>query len=224
MSKINEEISAIRSKLKISKQEVFITDRFIYYTMMKFGKTLIKREQDRNKLFSNQSIVTAIPFIELEEVPKIDPCYLGFDLGCKILRNKKPLPDFIKSSNGSLINLVMSIDSSKRLQPTTKSQYLAMKNSTLFKYNKEQYYWEENNYLYFPDNDIEAVLVSGIVDGDTSSFYCSEPESNCRLRQEDELFIPEYMLGDISNMVFQDLATMLNIPIDRNDDGQNIAN
>lgn len=223
MSTIKKQIGAIRDVLKISKQEVFITDRFIYHLIMEYGKMMIKMEEEKGDLFSNTSMFTVLPFIEMELVPRIDPCYLGFDIGCKILRSKEKLPEFIKSANGPLINYVMSIDGSKKLEPTTRARYLSVKNSSTFKYNRSKYYWFENDYIYLPDNEVESIMISGILDGDASSFYCSEPDSKCKLSQDNNISIPDYLLGEVSKLVLNNLSLMLNIPVDSKDDGQNVV-
>ena len=43
MTTVGEAISRVRNTLKAVKEDAFLTDRVIYYSIMKYAKALIKR-------------------------------------------------------------------------------------------------------------------------------------------------------------------------------------
>ena len=45
-----ESISRIRNLIKGVKQDVFITDRFLFSIIMKYAKTFIRRQDNENKI------------------------------------------------------------------------------------------------------------------------------------------------------------------------------
>ena len=47
MTTIGEAISRVRNTLKAVKEDAFLTDRTIYYSMIKYGQTLLKREDNQ---------------------------------------------------------------------------------------------------------------------------------------------------------------------------------
>ena len=46
MTTIGESISRVRNALKAVKEDAFLTDRQIYFVISKYGKTLLKREDN----------------------------------------------------------------------------------------------------------------------------------------------------------------------------------
>ena len=44
MTTIGEAISRVRNTLKAVKEDPFLTDRTIYFAIIKYGQTLLKRE------------------------------------------------------------------------------------------------------------------------------------------------------------------------------------
>ena len=50
MTSIGEAISRVRNTLKAVREDPFLTDRNIYFLLIKYGKTLLKREDNQNKL------------------------------------------------------------------------------------------------------------------------------------------------------------------------------
>jgi len=52
MTTIGEAISRVRNTLKAVKEDPFLTDRNIYFLITKYGKTLIKREDNQFRLMN----------------------------------------------------------------------------------------------------------------------------------------------------------------------------
>jgi len=168
MIKINEVISRIRGQVKAEVQDAFVTDRYIYSLVTKYGKLLMRRQDFANKLMKYNSIWNFLPYVELIEIDKVEAKCTGIQSGCTIKRTKDKLPDMLDGYWGPLIRTVSSIDSSIELQPTQPGTYASITKTTSFRYNKKKYYWFLNNYLYFPDMEWDAVRVEAVFDDDIS--------------------------------------------------------
>mgnify|MGYP005999910829 FL=1 len=47
---VGEAISRVRNTLKAVKEDPFLTDRTIYYSIIKYGQSLMKREDNQLRL------------------------------------------------------------------------------------------------------------------------------------------------------------------------------
>lgn len=221
MATIKESLSRIRTIFKAVNEDVFMTDRFIYSIVLKHSKALIRRQDNESKLMRFDSLFETLPFVELIEVDKIEADCAGLKTGCKIMRTKKKLPKVMTGSLGPLFRNVGPIDYSNTFQQINQAIYIAMTNSTNFKYNKNHYFWYKNGYLYFPDISWDAVTIEAMFEESTEEF-CNENNTSCLLMQDKELSIPEYLFTEIESLVQQELMTLAKIPGDASDNSQNI--
>lgn len=218
---IGDVLSRIRSQVKGVRQDALLTDRVIYSFVNKHAKWLMKREDSKNRLLGYSGAIQTLDFVELTEVDKVEACCTGLTSDCTIKRTKEKMPVFMQGYWGPLIRTIASLDGSVELQPTTPSQYLAMSRSKNFKYNKTQYYWYIDDYLYFPDIEWDAVRIEGIFEDDISSWSCDT--DSCIIRSDQTLNVPDYLFGEIESQVFKDLTGMLQVPVDPINDKQNAA-
>ena len=72
MTTIGEAIARVRNTVKIAKEDPFLTDRNIYFLIKKYGKTLIKREDNQFRLMKMSQIFQVLPYIELIDVDKVE--------------------------------------------------------------------------------------------------------------------------------------------------------
>ena len=221
MTTIGEAISRVRNTLKAVKEDPFLTDRTIYFSLMKYGSSLMKREDNKGKLYSMPGLFTTLSFVELIEVDKIEAECTGIFSGCIIKRTKDKLPDITVASGGPLIRSVTSIDGSVDLQETLPTLYKTITKSSTFKYNKTMYYWYLNGYLYLPQVQWDAIKIDAIFEGDTSAYNC-DTENECITRQEEQLAIPEYLFSEIEQFVIKELTISIQIPTNGSDDSQNV--
>jgi len=221
MTTIGEAISRVRNTLNAVKEDPFLTDRTIYFSLMKYGSSLMKREDNKGKLYTMPGLFTTLSFVELVEVDKIEAGCTGIFSGCTIKRTKDKLPTITVASGGPLIRAVTSIDDSTELQETLPSLYKTISKSSTFKYNKTMYYWYLNGYLYLPQVKWDAIKVDAIFEGDTSAYNCDE-ENQCITRQEEQLAIPEYLFSEIEQFVIKELTISIQIPANGSDDSQNV--
>ena len=221
MATIGEVVSRVRNNVKGSKQDPFLTDRYLYSIILKYATLLMRRQDSANKLMKFNSVFQTLPFVELIEVDKVEAHCSGIKSGCTIKRTKEKLPGFMQGYWGPLIRTVSSIDGAIELQPTHPGTYTSMTKSTNFKYNTTRYFWFLNDYLYFPNVDWDAVKIEGVFEGDITKWNC-DPEDDCDPRHIQPFNVPDFLFAEIEQMVLNDLNVVLKTPADLVDDKQNI--
>lgn len=220
MITIGESITRVRNILKGVKEDAFLTDRAIYYNIVKYGRTLLKREDNQNKLMRMNNIISTIPYAELIDVDIVEAGCQGIHTNIFIKRTKDKLPAIFQGSYGPLIRSVASLDDSQDLTPTQPSLYSKMTKSTNFKYNKNKYYWYMNGYIYVPNVDWEAIKIEALFEGNIGEFSCDEKEQ-CKIKQDQLLPFPEYLFSEIEQFVIKEMTMTLQIQDSGADDSQN---
>ena len=110
MTTIGEAISRVRNTLKAVKEDPFLTDRTIYYSLIKYGQSLLKREDNKFRLMKISSIFRTLPYVELIDVDKVDAGCIGVHSGCYFKRTKEKLPTIFDGALGQIIRTFSSID------------------------------------------------------------------------------------------------------------------
>jgi len=220
MTTIGEAISRVRAALKAVKEDPFLTDRNIYYSIIKYGKTLLKREDNQNKLMKISSLFSYLPYVELIDVDKVEADCTGVYSECYFKRTKEKLPDVFTGAFGPVFRTVSSIDGTIKVFRTEPGTFASMTRTTSFKYNKRKYFWFQNGYLYLPNVDWDAIKIEAIFEGSTGDFQCN-PEDQCVIKQDQNLTLPEYLFSEIEQYVIQELVMAVKIPTDGADDSQN---
>lgn len=220
MIKIADTISRVRNSIKGLDDDAFLTDRMIYSIILKYARLVVKRQDNENKIMRFQSLFEVLPCVELIDVDKVAACCSGIKSKCIIKRTKDKLPTPMEGAYGPLFRDITSIDGSNILYKTYPGTYVAMANSTNYKYNKTQYYWYLDGYLYFPNIEWEAVRIEAIWDDNIQYLKCTEEAEKCDIRQDQETHIPDYLFAEIEQMVLQELGMLIQMGAtdDNNDD------
>jgi hypothetical protein len=221
MNTIGESIARVRGILKGSNEDSFLTDRFVYSIISKYAKVILRRQQNQKKLMGHDELFEMLTFVDLIDVDKIEADCAPLKSGCTIKRTAKKLPKLFNGSRGPMIRKVYSIDGSYDFESTSPAAYIAISNSTNFKYNKQKYYWFRNGYLYLPDTEVEAIMIEGLWE-DTLDGFCSTDEEDCTPMQDKTFPLPEYLFAEVEQMAEQEFGMTVRLPDDGADDGQNI--
>lgn len=221
MTTINDAVSRVRNILKGVKEDIFMTDRFIYSVILKYAKMLIRRQDNEMKIFRVQSLFKTLPCVELIEVDKVEACCEGIKSGCTIMRTKYPIPEVLDGAYGPIIRTVSSVDGSILVYKTYPTAYVRLTHSSGYKFNKNKYYWFLNGYLYLPNVSWEAVSVTALFEENISVYTCST-EDDCSLAQDRQIPVPEYLFAEIEQYALKEILTTGQIPADSNDDSQNV--
>lgn len=217
MTTIGEAISRVRNTLKIVKEDPFLTDRVIHYSLLKYGQTLLKREDNQFRLMKISSIFQVLPYLELIDVDKVDAGCIGIYSGCYFKRTKEKLPTILDGMFGPIIRTVSSIDGTIELYRTDPGTWVSMTKTTTFKYNRNIYFWYLNGYLYFPNLDWDAIRMEAIFEGPLDT--CDA--DSCLIKQDQQLALPEYLFAEVEQFVVKELTMAIQVPSDGPDDGQN---
>lgn len=221
MTTIGETISRVRNTIKGVREDAFITDRYIYSLILKYAKLFIQRQDTANRILKFQNLFETLPCVELIEVDKIEACCAGIKSKCTIMRTKEKLPLVLQGPYGPLFRTVSSIDGSTLAYETNPVTYTIMTHNTSFKYNKNAYYWYVDGYMYLPNVMWEAVRIEGLWSDSVSYLKC-DSDLACKIRQEDNTHVPEYMFAEIEKMVLSDIMALAQIPQEPAENGQNI--
>jgi len=217
MTTIGEAISRVRNTLKAVKEDPFLTDRTIYFSLMKYSQTLIKREDNQFRLMKMSQIFQVLPYVELIDVDKIEAGCIGVYSECYFKRSKDKLPSILNGMFGPIIRTVSSIDGSIEMFRTDPGTWISITKSTTFKYTKRPYFWYLNGYLYAPNIDWDAVRIEAIFENNTET--CDTDP--CLIQQDQPLNIPEYLFSEVEQFVVKELTMSISVPADGADDSQN---
>lgn len=217
MTTVGEAISRVRNTLKAVKEDPFLTDRVIYFSLIKYAKTLIKREDNQFRLMKMSSIFKVLPYIELIDVDKVEAGCIGIYSECYFKRSKEKLPTILNGMFGPIIRTASSIDGSIELFRTEPGTWISITKSSTFKYNKRPYFWYLNGYLYCPNIDWDAIRVEAIFEGTLDT--CNSEE--CQIVQDTDFAIPEYLFSEVEQFVIKELTMTMSVPTDGPDDSQN---
>ena len=217
MTTIGEAISRVRNTLKAVKEDPFLTDRTIYFSLMKYAQTLIKREDNQFRLMKMSQIFKVLPYVELIDVDKVEAGCIGVYSECYFKRSKDKLPTILNGMFGPLIRTTSSIDGGIEMFRTDPGTWISITKSTTFKYNKRPYFWYLNGYIYCPNIDWDAIRIEAIFDGQLDT--CDTDP--CTIRQDDTFVLPEYLFSEVEQFVIKELTMTMQVPTDGPDDGQN---
>ena len=220
MSTIGYALSRLRNQLKSVKQDPFLTDRYLYGMLYKYGALYMRRQDSRDKLARFDNIWQSLPYIELIDVDKVEAECYGIKSNCKIKRSKLPLPELVQGYMGPLIRSVTSLDGSIKLDKTFPRTYTSIANSSNFKYNKSKYYWFMNNYLYTPSVDWDALRMEVVGNEDLSGWGC-DTSKDCLYRQDQPCPFPDFLLAEIEAQVLKEYYGSIQLPEDSSPDKVN---
>jgi len=217
MTTIGEAVSRIRNSLKAVKEDAFLTDRTIYFSLSKYAKTLIKREDNQFRLMKMSQIFQVLPYVELIDVDKVEAGCIGVYSECYFKRSKDKMPSILDGMFGPIIRTASSIDGSIEMFRTDPGTWVSITKSSTFKYNKRPYFWYLNGYIYCPNIDWDAIRIEAIFENKVDT--CDTDD--CQIKQDQPLAIPDYLFSEAEQFVLKELTTITQMPADGADDSQN---
>jgi hypothetical protein len=217
MTTIGEAVSRIRNSLKAVKEDAFLTDRTIYFSLSKYAKTLIKREDNQFRLMKMSQIFQVLPYVELIDVDRVEAGCVGVYSECYFKRSKDKLPSILDGMFGPIIRTTSSIDGSIEMFRTDPGTWVSITKSSTFKYNKRPYFWYLNGYIYCPNIDWDAIRIEAIFENKVET--CDTDA--CEVKQDEVLAIPDYLFSEAEQFVLKELTMIMQAPSDGADDSQN---
>jgi hypothetical protein len=222
MITIGEFVSSLRNSLKATNQEAFLTSRFIYAMGMKHARWLTTRKDSSNAMGKFSSVVQTLELVNLEEVDAVRTLKIPVASGKIWIKSKDPLPAMFVGISGPLIKEVVTIDFSTRFRLTDLATYRRIAKSRRKAYMPDPYAIFEGGYLYFSENCLDGVAITAAFEQDIS--HLNNPELACIPMMDRKFPIPGKIQAEIeSHMKQSDLAPLLNIPEDPQEDNKNLA-
>lgn len=155
---VNELIGIIRGTFKLYSDDRLLTDRYIFYTAWSTAKALMKADADKTKKIYNVSNIWKNEYLEMEEVSTIEDCYLDIPVTCTLYRSKNKLKRLVETANGWFYKQISSVDNTKFFYLVNAADFAV---KTKIKYNKDNYVFVHNDYLY-TNIEWDVIKVSGI--------------------------------------------------------------
>lgn len=222
-----EAISRIKKSLREVNADSRFSNKLAYSILQTAARVLIKRENDKLKLYNQTSLFQSYKCVEIIEAPLIDPC-CGVKTLCKTWRTKEKLPKYYEDADGPIIKSIYTIDGSERLESIKPTDYINILNNPWIKKDTKKYYFYSDGYLYFPKGAYKKVEIMGYNE-ELINNSCDEYSMNDCVRFLDQPFrVPGYLEKNIFELAQQEIAnTYLRIKerghqIDKNDNTLNI--
>lgn len=209
---IGEIISRIRTLNKLQNADVRISDRVIYNQMITARDVFLKNEDDKKALFKMQFLFKPLFRVDLIEVDITEACDIDSD--CTIMRSMEKLPTIIKAGFGHLIKNVTSLDGLIDLSQTSRRSFNTKARTDDFKYNQTKYFFIEDDYLYVPNVDWEAVRMVAFFEEPAYIDYLNSCTTGspllCTPMKDREFLCPNHLVGRICEAAEMELAKLYN--------------
>ena len=174
VGEIIERIESLYSK-GVSSDDSRLSSRHVYSKMLTVRARIVSQQLKSKRKLSDWAY-SILPCVELIRVPR-NECTCLEIVGCDVWRTKEKLPRTFADNSKHIIEYVMSIDSSMRIEEISPSGVLYLKGNK-YTANKPRYVIE-NGYLYFPVKDNPGIVRIKLVcedpiEAEKFPSYCGE--------------------------------------------------
>lgn len=204
MATIGQHVFNVRNLIKQTTDDSKLTNRTIYQRLRENRNLIIKRENDKGRLYASSAVQSVYHF-PLCNVDIADTCVLT--LGYMVSKSTYKLPDPLDLSDGSRALHLYTIEFGKLIELKTIDALISERNR---KYkHPDPSAFIQNNYLYVNKANIPGIKIMGIFADPASvqdlntciTTECDE-DTTCYLPMMDkELNIPGYLESTVENMV-----------------------
>jgi len=215
---IGELIERVQSAYSkgVKSDDSRLSNRHIYSKLKSVRNKLISQQLKKRQKISDWNFII-LSCVELIKVEKHDcPCLPA--LGCKVYRTKEKLPKVLTNLNKHIIQWVMTIESSRIIDETTRESYLY---NTGNKYTKKHLkYILENGYMYIYGEYIPnlikiKLLAENPIEAYNFPSYCEQSYQNDCESILDKVFpIDGDMIEPLLEMSFPELINIFSQSIE----------
>ena len=144
-----------------------------------------------------------------------------------VYRTVDKLPKIYEDEDGVIIKSVFSIDGSTDFMPIKVNEYMRKLENPLSKYDKSNYYFYNNGYLYFPKRHFKRVMVKALFEENLDNYCqnCPQTDFPCLSRQEHNVWMPDGVKGELMDYVLKDILASKQLiqdsQIDKNEGRKN---
>lgn len=201
---ISELISSIRGMNKLINADSRITDRFIYSEASSIKNTLLKQEENKQRLYIMSSLFKTINRVDMIKVDTIEAC--GIDSDCIIMRSKYKLPKIVESVGGYMIRKIASLDATSGTVVTITTDLSYGRKLKINDKHARNEVWAfiRNEFLYMPNVRWPAVIVEALFedpDEIDNLNSCDQDIIECTPAYERQFPIPNYLEKPLKDLL-----------------------
>ena len=220
-------ISRVKKMFREVNADSRFTNKLAYSILDSAAKILIKRENDKMKLYSQSQLFQHYKCVDVIEAPTIDPC-CGIKAYCKIWRTRERVPELYEDSTGPILKGVFTIDSSETIDYISSLDVLNLMKNPWRKKKDKKFVFFDDGYFYFPNGAYKKVDIFGYWKNVVVSNCDEENKNKCVRFLDQPFYIPGYLEKPVFELAQQEIAnTYMKIneksaQIDKNDNTFNI--
>lgn len=211
----NETVSRITNGFRFLNKDDRRSRRYILQVARQVATYLISQKLRDRSLFREENLFTIIECFELEKKDRFECDIVEFRSCDKLMKSVNKLPKLVYSRYGGSIKDVASIDFSHEFDKITKSQFRRNKRREM--QSDKDFFYEEGQYLYLPDSEVETISLKVITvdpfSADKSSSCRKEP---CKSAWDYEFIIPDKLIQPMFDMVRQEVGLVKQVVEDEN--------
>ena len=212
--KNRELIGKIVNIVKEQQADTRLSKKTVWYSIFNTAHKLIDRDLQNRRLWKQSNVWKPL-CVEMQEIPAIQCSCVQIDNGCTVMRSRNKLPKIFVSSLGAAIYSVTTIDGSKELKLTSP---ISAVNNGKIKGVSDVYCFIEDDYLYVLKKKYGALIIKALFEEDPKKYACDYVEAtnsnDCSNWLDEDVFIPQRLIDDISKIVEQELMGNKQIPLD----------
>lgn len=205
----NEIVSEFTNMFRLNNKDNRIPKRFILKTLQDSTAFLVSQKWAERSLLQDINIFTTINCFEFEKINVKNCPSIEFRLCNTLMKSKKPLPKLLFSKLGGSIRDIVSLDGNYRFNFVDETQYRRNKNRKYKVKNEVYLYIGSDNHLYIPDEEIYSLDLTVLTldkNGAEDASGCSDEDSGCKNKWDEEFIIPDKLLEAVKDMTAQRLG------------------
>ena len=210
-----EIVSRVKNQLRLLTKDSDLNDRYILFTAQNIAESYLSKRARNRSLFRQTNLYKTVSCVEMISVDTFSCDIVEFKSCKKLRRSKKKLPKLIYSRYGGSIKEVTTIDGSVEFKPSTTAQY--RRDSKRLRLGDYKFFYIQDDYLWIPDSEIEAVniyvLALDLFDLEEMS-ECSSFDGNCQSAWEFEFVINSDLLEQVIRETIEQVSVPVQIPED----------
>lgn len=199
-------INQLRDSLKERNSDSTQSNQFLFRVLHKHAKWLIRRDASSGRIFRSSSLFQTLGCFDIIETSPIDGC-CEIQTKCKVYRTAEKIPAAWEGPSGLMIKEVKSIDGSHIFSPTTPAMWTNIEASPYFKYNKANYYFYSNGYLFFPVKAPRQInIIAYFMDDVSTVGSCCKDTDKCLPFLDRTFRVPDWLEGEVFAKALEELA------------------
>src|SRR3954470_5175269 len=205
MTTYREYIAEIIKDSRLLYVDQYVPNAYIYHKLLSKARSMIKRDSDNRRLFSQTHMFRTINKFELYAD---DTNFFGgvgnYFSDQFYMKSKQPLPDTFTTYTGVAVILNTIQPSNKQFVEITYDKYREVQ-AREYRDRRVVHYWWQNKHLILPDVHYRAVRIDGLFVNPLEIRQLNGEDTTGERILDQEFCCPEYLMDDIRNAVVIDI-------------------